>query len=380
MKQIFVLGILCIVLGVFTVPAQQVGINVTNPTEALDVGGQVRIRDLPMANALDRIVLANDSGVLANYPLDSFTTLVGGAPVTTLTLIAGDTITAGDCIAMGDGLTGALRIQTNAIVTTFDAVTSIAWCAQTFVTGPKTRALKAVVVDLSVNATTPSNMLYCSVRQVVGGIPSGPDINGQVSIAEGPAGNAGYQTEARMVFDPPLVLSPNTPYALVLRSQFTGTTMQLYKQNLSGYTNGHACVSMNAGSTWTIQPTFDFNTLIYFSETEAGKAYLSNPNPSGSNVIGWNAANACIPANGCPQGFFGKSDRYDNVVGIAQHDALPGQMVSIQVSGATSTITGFPLGRKLYLSTIPGKLTLSSSSNKSVGLSTGTGMIIQVTF
>lgn len=377
MKNIITL--IC-VFSLYFAFSQNTGINTPNPTETLDINGGVRIRDIPITGSHRSVVVIDDTGKLYQLPYDSLQSSANTKfKTSTLSLIAGDTIHAGDCISLGDGLTGISRIQTSAYPYTADPMTKTWWLAQTFITPPKTVAIKALVFDLEVSGANPSDTLICSIRELVGGIPTGPDINNQQARVEGPNGNSVSYTNARVLFHPPLVLQPNKAYALVVRTGFTTATIHLHKQNLGMYPSGHALVSMNAGATWQVQTAFDFNVIFYLCETEAGKAYPSSSAYTGSSTVGYSAIDIpCFESNGCNPNFYGKNDRYDNVIGIAQQDVLPGQLVPIQINGFTDLVTGFPLGKKLFVSPVPGQVSVSGT--KTAGLSTGNGMIIQVTY
>lgn len=59
----------------------QVGINTTIPTKTLDVNGQVRVRDLPLGDITDYLVVTTANGELRKIPISTLITVNNTCPI-----------------------------------------------------------------------------------------------------------------------------------------------------------------------------------------------------------------------------------------------------------------------------------------------------------
>lgn len=373
----------CYFLGILLLNAQTggVGINTDSITATLDINGNIRIRKLPDTTSHAKyFITANDSGKLFRFPYDSLNQNNSSTQSPLLaTFVSGDTITTGDLVAVGDGVSGifASSAYSNTLSTT--SITSTSWLAQTFITGPNSDGIKTVILNFNITATPTGINFICSIRNTSAGAPTGLDINNQTTSVLGPTGNGNYYSYSRFTFDPPIQVSPNTKYAIIIRTQTNGSNL-VQRTTTNVYSGGEIFTSTNTGSTWSQQLNFDawFNT--YETNTISGKIYRSNQSIFGGNCIGWNITNSCMWAStscSADATYFGKRDLLDNPIGIAQNNALPGQNVTVQLSGTATIPTIFPPGRPLFMGPTLGSLsTTPLNSSHQVGLSLGGNKIL----
>lgn len=373
----FVITFMFLTIFLSRTQSQGVGINTDSITATLDVNGTLRVRNLSDTMDSPRyIITANDSGHLFRFPYDSITqgTVPPPSPIMT-TFISGDTITAGDLVAVGDGVSGIATVSGfSSTLPVSLSMNSTNWFAQTFTTTPKTTGIK--MVELSFYILGGSANFSCSIRNTSSGIPTGSDINNQIATLSTVA-SSGSSGAARFVFNPPIIVSPNTTYAIIIRS---GTTQQINRAQSNSFLGGTMLSSSSSGSTWIPQSLYDLWFKVYETISSSSRAFRTDQSIYGGNCIGWNTENSCISSNGnCPPDnvFYGKRDLLDNPIGIAQNNALPGQNVTVQLSG-TATIPGsFPPGRPLFMGPLPGSLsTAPLNSSRQVGLSLGNNKIL----
>lgn len=366
--------------------AGKIGIGTNSPTESLDVNGDIRLRNVPLVTNPKYLVVLDDTGQAHKYSYDSLQSQIQSASTnsaaTTMTLVSGDTITTGDFVAVGDGSSGIMRINTYSFpYTNISFSNTSKYYAETFITTNKVLAIKAVIVDVDLNGNTPVPIITATIRNTNNGVPSGSDINNQAGNILGILGTpgSGASSVMRIIFDPPISVTRNTTYALILKVNNTAISgTWLHSQSLGTYSAGHQCTSVDSGVTWTSQLGSDINCQIFETQTESGKAYRTDPSLANLNPIGYNTTTSCLEANGCPSDFYGKNDQVDNPIGVAMNNALPGQNVTVQLVGKTNLISGFPAGKRLYTASPPGHV--ATTGTKLVGLSTGNGALIQVTY
>jgi hypothetical protein len=358
-----------------------VGINTDSITATLDVNGTMRIRKLPDTTSHAKyFITANDSGKLFRFPYDSITqnNSSSSSPIMA-TFVSGDTITTGDLVAVGDGVSGVFTNSAYSNTLSTTSITSTAWLSQTLITGPNSNGIKTVILNFNITATTGGINFICSIRNTSSGSPVGLDINNQTSSVLGPTGNGNYYSYGRFTFDPPIPVLPNTKYAIIIRTQTNGSNL-VQRTTTNVYSGGEIFTSNNGGATWSIQSNFDswFNT--YETNSISGKIYRSSQSVFGGDCIGWNITNPCMWASSaCPPDnvFYGKRDLLDNPIGIAQNNALPGQNVTVQLSGTATISSTLPPGRPLFMGPTPGSLsTTPLNSSRQVGLSLGGNKIL----
>lgn len=354
-----------------------VGINTDSITATLDVNGNMRIRKLPdTTNHAKYFITANDSGKLFRFPYDSITQNNSSASSPIMaTFVSGDTITTGDLVAVGDGVSGIATVSGfSATLPVSLSMNSTSWFGQTFTTTPKTTGIK--MVELNFYILGGSANFFCSIRNTSAGIPIGADINNQVATISTVA-SSGSSGAARFIFNPPIILSPSTTYAIIIRS---GTTQQINRSQSNSFLGGTMLTSSNSGSAWAIQSSYDLWFKVYETTTTSLKIWRTDQSEYGGNCVGWNTENSCISSNGnCPPDnfFYGKRDLLDNPIGIAQNNALPGQNVTVQLSGTATISSILPPGRPLFMGSTPGSLsTTPLNSSRQVGLSLGGNKIL----
>lgn len=125
-----------------------------------------------------------------------------------------------------------------------------AWKAQTFLT---TSAYSISAVELNCWKYGSPGNITVSIRAVVSGKPSGPDL---VSVTVPDTGISAFPSRAwyKFSFVTPYSLSDGTQYAIVWRAinGDSGNYFTVFGYDSAGYANGDYAYSANSGSSWSL--------------------------------------------------------------------------------------------------------------------------------
>lgn len=259
-------------------------------------------------------------------------------------LTYGEAISAGDAVAIGDGLTGYRTI--NQSISNLNISQPIGtWLAQTFKTSSDALGIRAVRLRLSAAEAN----FFVSIRNVVGGVP-GPVVLGSESFSY----TGSSFSDLEMVFDPPIAVTSNTTYAMVV--YVTGSTSDFIGTRISSsdsYLDGYRLESFDAGSTWTALSQ-DMKFEIFETQTISGRIYKTKADylypgndlmrPYAQSLFGVNS-NAD-----------GTGDRLDNFLGVALESGSIGEVKSVAIGPVVDGFIGLNPGQVYYLGVIPGTL------------------------
>lgn len=345
MKQ-YVFFVVCL-LAYGALKAQNVGISTQSsfsPTERLDVDGRVRVRSLPLISVGTQpsIVVANPSGVLGFVSLDS---LAANSPDTTGPVnlfVYGEDISAGSTVCVGDGLTGYPSAGHSLPVGPI-SISSGTWIAQTFITSGTATGIRAVRFRASISNTT----FIVKIQACASGIPNGLDLGSSSYTHSGTSSG-----EITMIFDPPVMVLPNTQYAFIV-SYSPNSSLNFFYTNTNPYSGGSRLTSTNNGSTWVSFANDDLMFLVYETQTSPGKVYNSKV-VSGS----LNPTVNTSYLTGSPT-YYDVGDKLDNFIGVALESGVSGETKEVSLGQVCTGFVGLQPGRNYYLSSTPGQVTLT---------------------
>ena len=354
----------------------------------LEIVGSLRVDSLQQLVSSSKFVVVDSAtgklGILSRDSLKSQlgVSQAGESGASIVSLVSGDTISAGNAVVIGDGVTGILTDSFN-FHNQYDSsiprfITRSKWLGQTFVTKPATVAIKSVFLSIfypQIQSGTAN--VAVSIRSVSNGLPVGLDLNNQFVIDSDWVFPTNGFVDLFIIFDPPIAVSGNHSYAIIVRSRSLDSLSFRVSQNNNP--TSHLIMSNDSGATWSSQGPFRWSFKLFESQSKSGLVYRSNASFFGTACIGWNATHSCIGnVYQAPCCEMGSCDLLNNIIGIATTNALPGQLVPVQVNGITRLVSGFAAGSMLYPSTIPGQLTKNPITNqKSIGIYTGNGFVIR---
>jgi len=248
---------------------------------------------------------------------------------------AGEDITAGEALIIGDGSTYETTQTTE---DSGGSITNSTWVGQTF----NIKGVEIVNVKLSMRNNQPSDKTATvSIRATSSGLPTGADL-GSVDLVI--ATGAAY-LERTFTFATPIEVTPNATYALMVRNS-DGSVIN-YKYNSSSvYSGGTRVDSTDTGSSWSAVAAEDLYFKITETTSTAGSIYLAD------------ASNGISPIF------------YTNFIGSAAATVSASAEVPIVISGSSVYQTGLSIGSIYYLSNTPGAIASSAGDNsKKVGIS-----------
>lgn len=201
----------------------------------------------------------------------------------TSTFTAGESITSGDWVSVGDQRQVTVHDQTAAA---FDnqqqqITATTNWHAESFTTAANTKILLSVQLQFvgSGNGTG-----VVSIQGDSSSNPNGTDINGETKSATINPG--GVQQTVTFTFDTPIPVSPSTTYWIVFRFSSISGTVNMYGNGSANDVTERE--STNSGSTW-VNNNGAMWSFVGGSITELGKIYkasASTNNELANNIIG----------------------------------------------------------------------------------------------
>ncbi len=320
----------------------KVGINTETPQATLHVAGNMRIDSLS-SGSITKVLGTDSLGNLGNLSNQSIIDLVNKAA-----FVYGESIQAGDLLAMGDGLTGYLTVDQQANPFSSVVTPQGEWVAQSFVTTSSALGIKSIRFRAGANLMT----FTAKIRRLLGGVPSGPDLAtaSYYHAANNPA------IQAMLVFDPPLLVLPNTQYALILDFQRVGGgSTTFFYSNANPYPDGMRLYSSNSGASWTSFPTQDMVFSVFETQTQGGRVYKTRTYPTATILDG--AINYGYSTGN--EDHFGVGDRLDNTIGVASESGALGETKSVYVGAPCDGFTGLVSGKSYYLDSIPGRVSIT---------------------
>lgn len=251
---------------------------------------------------------------------------------------AGEAITAGNTVVVGDGTTFN-HITQNTIDNTPDVnLSSNEMAGQTFTTPSTPCTLGSIRLYNITRIPSGSMDLYFNVYATSGGLPTGPSLGSSSTVSSHPGG------DITLSFTTPVNLAANTVYAFVMISP------QNYEVNTKDTTNpysgGQAIFSSNLGSTWAAWAAgrdleFDLN-LSFF----AGYIYQSS------------AATSNVRAN--------------NFIGIALETMAAFASGQVAIDGYVTGLSGLTVGRSFLSDTLGAIATSAGSQSRKIGIAATT--------
>lgn len=268
----------------------------------------------------------------------NFTEAIGR---TQISLLAGEDISAGESVILGDGVEDAFVITQDSQDSNYSMNATTKQLSQSFTTTADTTKIVSVEI-------------YCN--SVVGG-----EGNGIVTIflADGSdeptGGSLGTITISKpdinpnvynvFIFASPISLNVSTKYVVVLSTSVTdsGNYNRWDYKDTTAYANGLAKVSVDSGSSWSVLGTsadLRFKVNLTEQDTTAGSVYLSD------------ASN---------------DDRFaNNFVGFADETITSGNSILINIQGFDNNQSGLSPGLTYYLSDTPGAIASSTGSQSRI--------------
>lgn len=244
------------------------------------------------------------------------------------TFTAGEAITEGNAIAVGDG---AAYDNVISQLTNNTQTSEQNWFAQTFTTGGAFQTLKFVNLYLTNQGSSSPQNFVISIRATSSNLPTGADLESKTVTV-----NIGTGLGAVYTFTfggGGVTLAGGTTYAIVIKGlTYSGPTgMAVLYKNSNVYSGGQMCRSTDSGSTWAAFGTADFYFSINAVQTVAGFAYKTK---------------ALI-----------SSDLANNFIGFANKTVSSGAAATVDVGGVNSNLANLTGGISYCLSDTAGEIT-----------------------
>lgn len=262
-----------------------------------------------------KVVRGNGSGKID-------TSWITSTPVAnTITLTAGENITAGQPVVYGSGR--SYRLSSSATDTAESTVSPTDWISQKITTSARAKTIKNIsILTRNNSGSSQTDTFTASIRADSGGKPTGADI-GVTSSVTLTTISAGAYTVATMAFATPITVSASTDYHFCIRTS-SGAQFRIRRGN-TGSTGAN--VSADTGGSWSA-----LNGPIWHEvgevDTVVGSAYISD-----GNVV----------------------SRLD-YIGFAQATATSGNPVTIQTDATITGLSGLTAGLKYFASDTAGSL------------------------
>jgi hypothetical protein len=164
-----------------------------------------------------------------------------------------------------------------------------AWGGQTFTAAINGTLLKADLNLFCTSCTGTTPNLTVSIRATSGGLPTGPDL--ATATITGFSSNSASYFNAN--FSPHITLSAGTQYALLIRplADPSAGNYDWVRQMQGNYTGGQRVIGATGGTSWTADPTRDFNFHTYmsagFSSSGTLVSAVRDANPAPGQVPTW---------------------------------------------------------------------------------------------
>lgn len=212
--------------------------------------------------------------------------------------------------------------------------TNTTWYAQTFLTSADAAAITKV--GWHTHGSSTSGITWSvSIRETSGGVPTGPDLFGQVATASYQSAPADYEA----TFDTPIPVQPNTTYALIIRINNTNANT-LDANDTGPYADGSMYTSTNSGSSWSIVSGKDLKFETYEIDTIDPYVFLTDATSD--------------------------NEKANNFIGFANESITSGNEIDIILQGVDDNQTNLQVGKTYYLSDTPGAISVSPGSQSRV--------------
>lgn len=264
---------------------------------------------------------------------------------------AGQDITLGDSIMIADGtytttgtMTGSGSLSGSFLL--LNPTTD--WVGNKFTTPSVSSSLNSVTVHVGSN--NGSSMTFtASIRATSGGLPTGSDLANSTTTWV----TTTIATHT-FTFSGPVLVTPNTLYALVIRS----SSAQGGYQNNNGGSPAGRFTSSNSGSSWS--------TLTGYMDNGGGIPPTYNYSPTIAGLIYKTSAAL-------------NNEFANNFVGFAMENITKDNSGKISVSGVVNNLSGLSIGKTYFLSDTIGLIATSAGSqSRKIGLSiSATSLLIK---
>ncbi|MCB0246681.1 MAG: carboxypeptidase regulatory-like domain-containing protein, partial [Anaerolineae bacterium] len=182
-------------------------------------------------------------------------------------------------------------------------ISTTTWRAQTFQSGLSGSLLRVEFATFCLGCTGSSPGFLVSIRAVVGGLPTGPDL----ALTSVTGSTSGFLTSNTATFASPATVTAGTNYAVVVRLQSPLSAGNVYWMVSpdNAYASGAATRSTNSGASWVIsnfgqpEPSRDFVFTTFVESGFASPAIFvsgsknSNPTPGLApnwTTLSWNGS------------------------------------------------------------------------------------------
>ena len=252
------------------------------------------------------------------------------ASVSSVSIEAGEDLTAGDAVFISGGQGGALLSATSTTNTTID--TTNGWWYQSYTTDSNAVAIKAVTLRLSGTGTW-----TVTIRSS----PTGSNLISPVSY--GPNNVGTDSGDITFVFPTAVAVTASTTYYIVI------TGPGLRGGTTSSYSGGVSGTSSTSGASWSTPATTvtgDFYFKAYEVVIDTG-------------TVGKTSANSAL--------FYG-SDYTTNFIGFSTNTVSKGGTAIIRTINQFTGLSGLTAGTLYYLSNTPGAIASSAGTvSKKIG-------------
>lgn len=259
-----------------------------------------------------------------------------------ITLTAGENITAGNAVILGNGI--AYTTITQSTLNAQDSIGGVNWKSQTFITRPTSKFVTGGTLIMSGGGGGDATVTV-SLRATSGGLPTGADLgSGTFTLP------SAYSAQTKtFTFSSPIAVTGGTTYALVVRSG-TGANGWHYN-NSSVYEDGNWAHSTDSGSSWTADATYDGAFSVQEISSVAGQLFKTDPRIA--------------------------NDLSTNFIGFATANITSGDSGIVDISGVNSNQAGLSVGYTYYLSNTPGAIATSEGTiSRKIGLSVSATQIL----
>lgn len=252
--------------------------------------------------------------------------------------VLGETLSVNDAVALRTNDEKYLNIVNKdyTSIGSYDVCYGSYISCQTFLTSADCDKIRGVRMSFALDSNAQYNKTYYVELYAVDGSnnPTGSALASVSGHLEGMNG-----TKHEVYFSLEYDCSPNTTYALILRS--TGTTISDSARWYQGssYTDGTAKKSTDGGSSWTAQAyDYGFDVIEECIEDDIinGRVYKTDADYEGQRI--------------------------ENFVGFVIQAGSAGDTRQVQISGIIDGLSGLTAGDKYFLSNTAGAITNSISS------------------
>ena len=286
----------------------------------------------PSSQGAANSILSNDGAGTLSWANNS-------AGKMTATLTAGESITAGQAIAIGDGTTTQSTVF--AYSNQGPEMTTTGWQAHNFTTPSTVAELTGYVINYNCNNGSNAVIATIYLETDSSGSPSGTILH---TYTDSFSCNGSQQYQRTLSLPTPLSINASTKYWIVTTSNQSTGTYKLFSGRAAAATNGDK-VSTNGGSTWGAAAQ-DLSYIAVYSTNVLGAVYKASAAAADFRRYGF--------------------------AGIAATTASQGQSITIDIGGISTATTTGTVGGHYYLSDTQGALTTAAGTGAiKVGIGLG---------